>query len=90
MADRQKIKKYLLSDSCKPSVSGFNVLMHVIELSKEHPDLSCQDLFKMYAEENNTKYMAAYHAARYCLDNSLSAEKSVNQFIRASTLNLED
>ncbi len=83
----KKITEYLLSNSCRPSLSGFNVLVDVIALSADDPSLKCADLFSEYAKNHDgMTEKSAYHAARYCIDNSLAPDMGVYRFIKGAAL----
>ena len=87
------IKEYLLSCSCRPSLSGFYVLQHVVGISVKNPSLKCSELFKKFAMSkagHNMTEKSSYHAAKYCIDNSLAPDRGVYQFIKSAALFLED
>ncbi len=86
---KKKISAYLLTNRCNPSLKGFDILVDLISLSVEEPDLNKSQLFSRYVSEHEgISENAAYRAVKYLLDGSLCSEKRVYAMIKTVSLQM--
>lgn len=97
--DRQmRIIEYMNEQGFKPSLDGFSMLVSIVSLSMDEPELSCYELFDKYACEKNGGTLSVeeseklwdrnYKCCRYALKASRSKETSVFKFVRTCAVTL--
>ena len=95
---KAKIIRYLDESGMKPRLKGYGLFITLISLSADDPDLSCYELFEVYAEKefgvvinpkgNKKIWWSLYRDCQYALGTSLS-DKPVYDFIRSCAVHLE-
>lgn len=64
------ISHYLKRNNCPINISGYNILIAVISLAVDHPELKSKELFMKFQElvsGSPTNWLSPYKAATYCL-----------------------